>query len=53
MLGDLVSVYRAVLDGEDPTPVAAIEGFKQQLVEAAPGAVVPVSGVGNAACNAA
>lgn len=49
MLGDLVSVYRAVLDGEDPTPVAAIEGFKRRLSEDAPGAVVPVSGVGNAA----
>jgi len=49
MLGDLVSVYRAVLDGEDPTPVAAIEGFKRRLSEDAPGAVVPISGVGNAA----
>jgi hypothetical protein len=44
-----VSVYRAVHDGRDPTPVAAIEGFKRRLSEDAPGAVVPVSGVGNAA----
>ena len=30
-LGDLVSVYRAVLEGTDPTPVEAIEGFKADL----------------------
>ncbi|MFN2617870.1 MAG: bifunctional phosphoglucose/phosphomannose isomerase [Thermoleophilaceae bacterium] len=28
LLGDLVSVYMAVLDGVDPTPVRAIERFK-------------------------
>lgn len=33
MLGDLMSVYRAVLDGVDPTPVEAIERFKQRLAE--------------------
>jgi glucose/mannose-6-phosphate isomerase len=31
LLGDLVSVYMAVLAGVDPTPVEAIERFKQQL----------------------
>ena len=31
LLGDLVSVYLAVLAGVDPTPVEAIERFKQQL----------------------
>jgi len=31
LLGDLVSVYMAVLAGVDPTPVEAIETFKQQL----------------------
>ncbi|MEX2252523.1 MAG: bifunctional phosphoglucose/phosphomannose isomerase [Thermoleophilaceae bacterium] len=31
LLGDLVSAYVAVLAGVDPTPVAAIEGFKAQL----------------------
>jgi glucose/mannose-6-phosphate isomerase len=31
MLGDLVSVRLAELDGVDPTPVAAIERFKAQL----------------------
>jgi len=31
LLGDLVSVYLAVLDGIDPTPVEAIEEFKQAL----------------------
>jgi len=30
-LGDLVSVYRAALEGTDPTPVRAIEGFKADL----------------------
>ena len=31
LLGDIVSVYLAVLAGVDPTPVEAIEQFKQQL----------------------
>jgi glucose/mannose-6-phosphate isomerase len=31
LLGDLVSVYLAVLDGVDPTPVDAIERFKASL----------------------
>jgi len=31
LLGDIVSVYMAVLRGVDPTPVEAIERFKQQL----------------------
>jgi glucose/mannose-6-phosphate isomerase len=31
LLGDLVSVYLAVLDGVDPTPVEAIERFKTAL----------------------
>ena len=33
MLGDLVSVYRAVIDGVDPTPVEAIERFKRSLAD--------------------
>jgi glucose/mannose-6-phosphate isomerase len=33
LLGDLVSVYLAVLQGVDPTPVEAIEGFKAALAE--------------------
>jgi glucose/mannose-6-phosphate isomerase len=31
LLGDIVSVYLAVLDGVDPTPVEALSRFKQQL----------------------
>ena len=31
LLGDLVSLYAAVLKGVDPTPVARIEDFKQRL----------------------
>ena len=31
LLGDIVSVYMAVLAGVDPTPVEAIEQFKQRL----------------------
>jgi glucose/mannose-6-phosphate isomerase len=31
LIGDLVSVYLAVLDDADPTPVAAIERFKAAL----------------------
>jgi glucose/mannose-6-phosphate isomerase len=31
LLGDLVSVYLAVLDGVDPTPIAAIERVKGEL----------------------
>jgi glucose/mannose-6-phosphate isomerase len=31
LLGDLVSVYLAVLEGVDPTPVEAIERLKQEL----------------------
>ena len=31
LLGDIVSVYLAVLAGVDPTPVDALERFKQQL----------------------
>ena len=31
LLGDLVSLYSAVLNGVDPTPVARIEDFKQRL----------------------
>jgi glucose/mannose-6-phosphate isomerase len=33
LLGDLVSVYVAVLDGVDPTPVEAIERFKAALAK--------------------
>ena len=33
LLGDLVSVYLAVLEGVDPTPVRAIERLKDQLAE--------------------
>ena len=31
LLGDLVSVYLALLDGIDPTPVAAIQRLKAAL----------------------
>ena len=31
LLGDMVSVYMAVLAGVDPTPVEAIERFKASL----------------------
>jgi len=31
LLGDLVSLYLAVLNGVDPTPVARIDDFKQRL----------------------
>jgi glucose/mannose-6-phosphate isomerase len=31
LLGDLISVYRAVLRGEDPAPVEVIERLKEQL----------------------
>ncbi len=31
LLGDLVSLYSAVLNGVDPSPVARIEDFKQRL----------------------
>jgi glucose/mannose-6-phosphate isomerase len=31
LLGDIVSVYMAVLAGVDPTPVEALDRFKQQL----------------------
>lgn len=31
MLGDLVSLYLAVLNGVDPTPVARLEDFKERL----------------------
>src|SRR4051794_40168054 len=33
LLGDLVSVYLAVLEGVDPTPVEAIDRLKQQLAK--------------------
>jgi glucose/mannose-6-phosphate isomerase len=33
LLGDLMSVYLAVLDGVDPTPVKAIDRFKEALAE--------------------
>jgi glucose/mannose-6-phosphate isomerase len=33
LLGDLVSVYLAALDGVDPSPVEAIERFKDALAE--------------------
>lgn len=33
LLGDLVSIYLAVLDGVDPTPVPALESFKERLAE--------------------
>jgi len=35
MLGDLVSIYLAVLNGVDPTPVEPIERFKRALEESA------------------
>ena len=31
MLGDLVSIYLALLDGVDPTPVEPIERLKERL----------------------
>ena len=31
LLGDLMSLYLAVLNGVDPTPVTRIDDFKQQL----------------------
>jgi len=33
LLGDFVSVYAAVLNNEDPTPVEIIENFKRDLLE--------------------
>jgi glucose/mannose-6-phosphate isomerase len=33
LLGDLVSVYLATLDGVDPTPVEPIERFKVALAK--------------------
>lgn len=33
LLGDLVSIYLAALNGEDPTPVTAIENLKRSLAE--------------------
>jgi glucose/mannose-6-phosphate isomerase len=33
LLGDLVSVYLAVLRGIDPAPVAVIDRLKQQLAQ--------------------
>jgi glucose/mannose-6-phosphate isomerase len=33
LLGDLVSVYLAVLDGVDPTPVELLERFKAELAK--------------------
>ena len=33
LLGDLVSLYVAVLRGIDPTPVTVIERLKQELAE--------------------
>ncbi len=33
LLGDLVSLYLAVLRGVDPTPVEAIERFKRELAD--------------------
>jgi glucose/mannose-6-phosphate isomerase len=38
LLGDLVTIYLAVLRGVDPTPVEAIERFKRALADAAPAA---------------
>ena len=37
LLGDLVSVYFAVLDGMDPTPVETIQRLKAALADAVPG----------------
>jgi glucose/mannose-6-phosphate isomerase len=34
LLGDLTSVYLAVLRGVDPTPVEEIEGLKARLTDA-------------------
>ena len=31
LLGDMVSVYLAILRGKDPTPVLEIESLKQRL----------------------
>jgi glucose/mannose-6-phosphate isomerase len=36
LLGDLVSVYLAVLNGVDPTPVESIERFKAELADRQP-----------------
>ena len=33
LLGDLVSLYAAVLRGTDPTPVAVLETLKQRLAD--------------------
>jgi glucose/mannose-6-phosphate isomerase len=33
LLGDLVSIYLAVLKSIDPTPVEAIERLKEELAE--------------------
>jgi len=32
-LGDFVSIYAAILNGYDPTPVPAIERLKKELQE--------------------
>jgi len=31
--GDYVSVYLALLEGVDPTPIASIDAFKRRLAE--------------------
>jgi hypothetical protein len=31
LLGDLVSVYLAILGGVDPTPVGTLERFKERI----------------------
>ena len=33
ILGDMASIYLAFLNGVDPTPVALVEKFKQELVK--------------------
>ena len=33
LLGDIVSIYLAVLSGEDPTPVVSIDQLKQRLAD--------------------
>ena len=34
LLGDLVSIYSAVLRGEDPVHITAIDGLKSSLASA-------------------
>ena len=44
LLGDLVSIYLAVLRGVDPTPVEVIERLKEELPRRCPIPSRPTSG---------